>query len=83
LSIYSVSPLPGGHWLGRGSSPRVWFPEASCGVAGFQDFLVLHGRQGGFGQLWMYSPRSGERYVVEHPEPAYAVYSSNSEPGGR
>ncbi|CAM9523634.1 unnamed protein product, partial [Ectocarpus sp. 13 AM-2016] len=54
------------------------YDPAVClkGVSCFENHIVLSGRENGLSQLWIRDMRTGESHQVEHPEKAYACYST-------
>ncbi|CAN0085230.1 unnamed protein product, partial [Ectocarpus sp. 12 AP-2014] len=54
------------------------YDPAVClkGVSCFENHIVLSGRENGLSQLWIRDMRTGESHQVEHPEQAYACYST-------
>ncbi|CAB1098468.1 unnamed protein product [Ectocarpus sp. CCAP 1310/34] len=54
------------------------YDPAVClkGVLCFENHIVLSGRENGLSQLWIRDMRTGKSHQVEHPEQAYACYST-------
>ncbi|CAM9780894.1 unnamed protein product, partial [Ectocarpus fasciculatus] len=54
------------------------YDPAVClkGVLCFENYIVLSGRENGLSQLWIRDMRTGKSHQVDHPEQAYACYST-------
>lgn len=59
------------------------------GLTCFSQHVVLHGRQGGFSQLWVYTPsparlakgeaeQEAARRLITHPEPVYCAFGGSN-----
>jgi hypothetical protein len=59
------------------------------GITCFASAVVLHGRKGGFSQLWVYKPTAGKlakgepepeaaRTLIPHPEPVYCAFGGSN-----
>ena len=59
------------------------------GITCFASHVVLHGRKGGFSQLWVYTPTpaklakgeaeaEGARVAIQHPEPVYCCFGGSN-----
>ncbi|CAM9668454.1 unnamed protein product, partial [Hapterophycus canaliculatus] len=54
------------------------YDPAVClkGVLCFENHIVLSGRENGLSQLWVRDMKTGDTHRLEHPEEAYASYST-------